>query len=197
MVKKILIFYYQIHCDTIEELNEKEIYYIDLFCADLSDNFYNITKGGYKHEGCKGKNNGRYGKPVSQETRDKISKANKGKKRTEEQKKKLSQKLKGRKLNLSKEKRELKQQNFLGKNNPNYNNHTKVYEMTDEIKQKISKTKKQNWSIEKQFNFGKVSYTNPDTLETKYFIEGTQPKNWIKGNKKLSEHVNNKGKNRN
>lgn len=47
-----------------------------------------------------GKRNGRYGKPVSKETRDKISKANKGNTHTEEERKRISERTKGSKRSL-------------------------------------------------------------------------------------------------
>lgn len=68
-------------CNTIKQLNERESYYIN-FYNSLSPNGYNLTTGG---------NN----KKLSEETKKKISQANKGKKRTEETKKKLSESHKG------------------------------------------------------------------------------------------------------
>lgn len=35
-------------CDTYEELDEKEIYYIDLYNAATDEHFYNVSLGGYK-----------------------------------------------------------------------------------------------------------------------------------------------------
>lgn len=182
-------------CETFKELDEAEKYWIAYFNADLSDNFYNLASGGYGKEGLRGKNNGRFGKPVSEETRQKISVRNKGKKRTPEQIEQNRICHTGLKYNMSEEVRERKSDHMKGKNNPMYGNHNTRYRMTEEIKQKISKTKKENWSLEAHYNYNKIAYTDPSTLETHYFIEGEQHKGWIKGNIKLSKKVNNKGEN--
>jgi group I intron endonuclease len=67
--------------NNLEELNEKEIYYIKQFNS-ISPNGYNLETGG--------KN-----KRLSEETKRKISESNKGKKATEETKRKLSESHKG------------------------------------------------------------------------------------------------------
>jgi group I intron endonuclease len=67
--------------DDIEELNEKEIYYINLY-KSISPNGYNLTTGG---------NN----KRLSEETKRKISESNKGRKTSDETRKKLSDSHKG------------------------------------------------------------------------------------------------------
>lgn len=69
------------YANTIEELNNKEVYYIDYFNT-MSPNGYNLKTGGDN-------------KRLSDETKKKISEGNKGKKRTEETKKKLSDSHKG------------------------------------------------------------------------------------------------------
>jgi len=82
-------------CETLEELNNKEIYYINLLDAVNSKEFYNLALGGNGGEGnhwwensseearnkanlirsqkMKGENNPFYGKKHSRETRDKLS----------------------------------------------------------------------------------------------------------------------------
>jgi group I intron endonuclease len=70
--------------DDIEELNEKEIYYINLY-KSISPNGYNLTTGG---------NN----KRLSEETKRKISESNKGRKVSEETIKRLSESHKGIKM---------------------------------------------------------------------------------------------------
>jgi group I intron endonuclease len=70
--------------DDIEELNEKEIYYINLY-KSMSPNGYNLTTGG---------NN----KRLSEETKRKISESNKGRKASEETIRKLSESHKGIKM---------------------------------------------------------------------------------------------------
>lgn len=93
-------------CSTREELCVKERFYIEQYnCLDPTVG-YNIAPGGegggaphtlewrLKHSG---EGNGRYHKPVSKETREKISKANKGKVRSTEFKQKLSAATRGKK----------------------------------------------------------------------------------------------------
>ena len=124
-------------CDSKEELDEMEIYFISFYNAQTDPNFYNLTRGGesglggpkfkgHKHTDeskrkisnkTKGENNGFYGKhhtedskklmkdkaknrkPVSEETRAKLSKVHKGKPFTEEHKRKISESQKGEKGN--------------------------------------------------------------------------------------------------
>lgn len=76
--------------ENIEELNEKEIYYINLYNS-ISPNGYNLDTGGKNRR-------------LSEETKNKISKSNKGRKISEETRKKLSESHKG--IKLSKETRE-------------------------------------------------------------------------------------------
>ena len=120
-------------CESKEELDEMEIYYIKLYNAQTDTTFYNLCPGGesglggpkfkgHAHteeskrkisEGNRGLKNAFYGKhhteeckkhmsdmaknrpPVSQETRDKLSKVHKGVKFTEEHKRKISESQKG------------------------------------------------------------------------------------------------------
>lgn len=124
-------------CESKEELNEMEIYYIKLYDAQNNPNFYNLAPGGesgvggpkfkgHKHtdesrrkisENNKGEKNAFYGKkhteetkqhmkemakhrkPVSDETRQKLSQIRKGRKFTEEHKRKISEAQKGEKGN--------------------------------------------------------------------------------------------------
>ena len=72
-------------CTSIEELNLKETYWINYFKSQNRQKGYNLNTGGKNGFHCK-------------ETRLKIGKANKGKKRTEETKLKLSLAHKGAKL---------------------------------------------------------------------------------------------------
>lgn len=88
-----------------KELNELEKFFIAKFSSQDPSIGYNIHKGGQGGNSLndpvtwslmhKGEHNGRYGKPVSQETRDKISKANKGKNRSAETRQKISNSTKG------------------------------------------------------------------------------------------------------
>ena len=77
--------------DTIEEASNKERYWISFYDSTNPEKGYNLDSGGYDgrifseetrkkmSESHLGEKNGRYGVEVKQETRDKISKANKGK----------------------------------------------------------------------------------------------------------------------
>jgi group I intron endonuclease len=67
--------------ENLTELNEKEVYYIKLYNS-ISPNGYNLTSGGDN-------------KRLSEETKIKISKSNKGRKISEETRKKLSESHKG------------------------------------------------------------------------------------------------------
>lgn len=59
-------------CDTKDELNEKEIYYISKYKADTSNKYYNLSMDGSFNVTRKGKNHQYYHKHRSQETIDKI-----------------------------------------------------------------------------------------------------------------------------
>ena len=78
------------HCSTLEELNEKEIYFIDFYDAVNSDMFYNIHPGGL----------GGPSRKYTQEEKDKHSLSSTkfwlGKKLSEEHKKKLAEAATGR-----------------------------------------------------------------------------------------------------
>ena len=88
-----------------KELNELEIRYIREYDATNPEVGYNIHRGGQGGNSLndfelwsqlhKGNRNGRYGMPVSEETRKKIGDANRGKVRTEETKLRISSSLKG------------------------------------------------------------------------------------------------------
>lgn len=89
-----------VECSSIEELNEKEEYYIQFFNS-LVPNGYNLTKGGLNHEFTeetkrilsergKGENNPFYGKKHSKETIEYLRKLSTGKKQSKETKLKMS-----------------------------------------------------------------------------------------------------------
>ena len=100
---------------SLEDLEQKEKFWIDFFNAVDSDNFYNLIPGGACHEldlevrhqlSISNK-----GKKMSQETKDKISKSNKGKHCGDKNSAKLPQ-----------SRAKLKIKNH-GKNNPVYGRH--------------------------------------------------------------------------
>ena len=81
-------------CDKEVELNDLEKHYIDKYKSTDKSIGYNLTPGGDGYS--VGHTSWLKGKHVSEETKRKISEANKGRKHTEEEKKKLSELGKGR-----------------------------------------------------------------------------------------------------
>jgi group I intron endonuclease len=78
------------YCETYEELNEREKYWISFFNATKSIEYYNISDGGdggYRLSG--------YSDKQLKEYKNKISKTSKGRKHTEEAKRKISKARKG------------------------------------------------------------------------------------------------------
>lgn len=105
-----------------KELNEREIFWIDMFKTFTNHYDYNETPGGdgqstesmlgsknpmWGNHRWAGKNNPRYGKPVSEGTRRKVSIANTGKTWDSERKQQWSKRM-------------------MGENNPNYGNGSKI-----------------------------------------------------------------------
>lgn len=98
-------------CDNHEELNQKEMYYIQKYNCVKSDDFYNLSFGGdggdtrawmdknTRSQVSSGKNNPMYGRKHTKETRRKMSQSKIGKKLkpfTDEHKAKLSESNKGK-----------------------------------------------------------------------------------------------------
>ncbi len=129
-----------------EELDNFEIKYIELFDASEEDSFYNIALGGDGGVCLKGEDNPSYGKHLSEETKKKISEANKGvnspnygKHLSEETKKKIGEARKGK---------------YAGVNHPNYGKHHseeakkkigevhRGKEISEETKKKMSEARK-------------------------------------------------------
>jgi group I intron endonuclease len=138
---------------TKSEAKLLEQIYIVLYDTTNREKGYNITLGGEGSNGLKhteeskqriSKNNAKYwkGKHLTEETRKKLSKANKGKNHpmygknlSEETKQKLSETHKGK--NLSEETKQKLSKAFKGKNHPMYGKH-----LTEETKKKISEANK-------------------------------------------------------
>lgn len=136
-------------CDTQEEANDLEKYYIIEFNTKVP-NGYNLTDGGEGVSGYKftkeereklskshigiqrGEKHPSFGKHRSDEAKKKMSEAKKGKKLSEEHKKKISDKEKGKKLS-DETKRKIGESNK-GK--------TKGRKLTDETKKKIGESNK-------------------------------------------------------
>lgn len=88
-------------CDTIEELNRLEIYYIDLY--NTFKNGYNLTLGGnsimgFKHseETKKRMSEAAKGRKLSKDQIQRLSEINKGKKLSEETRRRISESLRGK-----------------------------------------------------------------------------------------------------
>jgi group I intron endonuclease len=82
-------------CKNDEHAYEREVYWVEFYDAVKNPNFYNLMYGG---EGfSSGEKNPMYGltRPMSSETKRKISKANKGKTHSDETKRKMSEAHKG------------------------------------------------------------------------------------------------------
>jgi len=95
-------------CESKEELNEREIYWISYFNACDSNRFYNQTYGGEVN-----------GKRMSESSRKKLSESHNGMKLSDEHKKSISKSLSGiKKSNSTRHKMSIAQS---GVNNPHYN----------------------------------------------------------------------------
>lgn len=85
---------------SVEELDSKEIYYINKFKTEFGEEYlYNICKGGLggcTHDIC-GKNNPMYGKHMSEETKKRISEKMRGVKKSDETRKRMSEAMRGKK----------------------------------------------------------------------------------------------------
>lgn len=113
---------------TEEEAFEREIYYISLYNTYLSSEHYNMTPGGE-------------GYALSDEIKEKISKANKGKKRTPEQNAKLSEAKKKLCLKWTEEQRQKHIERRTGsKHSQETIEKMKNVERTEDWKQNISKS---------------------------------------------------------
>jgi len=99
-------------CLSLENLIRREEYWLDYYDAGNNPMFYNVHNKGNGYS-VSGEKHPMYGKEPSEETRQKISKANRGQKRTDETKRKISQALTGRKI--SEETRIKNRNSHLGK----------------------------------------------------------------------------------
>lgn len=111
---------------TLEEANNIEESLINKFNTTNPKNGYNLKSGGENNF-------------LTQRVKDKISKANKGRKLTDEHKRKISETNKGR-----------KRKDITGENNPMFGKHH-----TEEVKQKISKANKGRFIGENHYLYGK------------------------------------------
>ena len=127
--------------ETADEMYEAEKWFVDKKITK-DTNYYNIQEGGRRGPNYKGKEHHFYGKNHTEETKQKISKANKNKKRTPELRKHMSETRRGKNNNMygkkhTPESLALMSKNrkgkCVGKDNPFYGQ-----EHTEESKQKIA-----------------------------------------------------------
>lgn len=207
---------------TRTELNKLEKYFINLYNAQNPEVGYNIHKGGQGGNPLNnseawsqlhlGKRNGRYGKPVSLETRQKISNANKGKIRSDSFKEyiskkltgvpkpegfgeKVSQALKGKPHVISSEGLEKIKQGNIKRNTGThiYNNGVREIRLREDelipsgfVKGRIIKGKKTGKNNVK----GRKWYTDG---QTEIYIIGTPPNGFIQGRSpKVKQNIRNK-----
>ena len=165
---------------SIEELDEKEIYYIEEYNSYIhaeNSNGYNMTLGGGGVRGYK----------LSKEARDKISRVHKGKV-------------------ASQELREIRSRNSRGENNPNYGKHwsneikekirqgNRGRKHTEEERLKISKANSRG-------NHHKAKKVMCEDLEFKcakdcaeyYGVKYGTMKSWLNGRNKIPLHFKEKG----
>lgn len=129
-----------------------------------------------------GKNNPRYGVKVSEETKKKISEANKGKKLSEEHKAKISKANKNKivsEITKGKLSKALKGRQFSEETKKKMSKARKGKKMSEETKKKRSKIQSNMVWINRD---GKSSCIQRENLD-KYLSEG-----WIKGRGKLKKH---------
>jgi len=166
-------------CFSKSEMNEKEIYYINLFKSNDLNIGYNLSSGGggsfgYKlsektkqkisenHINVKGENNPFFGKTHTIETKMKLSVYHSGKTYSDDFKKKISDSMKGRipwnlGINHSEESKKKMSQSHTGKKNSEFHN-KKISESkkgkihSEETKKKIGESRKLSWKKLKNNN---------------------------------------------
>lgn len=179
-------------CNSIEELNEKEKYWIKYFNADLSKDYYNIVAGGSNERAFRGKNNPMYGKHHTKETRKKMSENNNSWNRgthglfSKEHRDKISKSLK-RHYSIPENIAKLSER-FSGNKNGMYGKH-----LTEEAKRKMSNSLTgHEVSLETREKISKAKKGKPLSKETKEKISISR-KGISPGNKnKISIYKDNK-----
>ena len=157
-------------CDTQEELNEREIYWINKYNAVESNEFYNLAKGG---EGIK------KGSKLSKETRKRISNGHKGLKFSKEHKQNISKALSGTNHYLFENGDKLTETQKKGleygrhlpaspKQKQQLAEYRKNVVVSDETKQKLSDNAKGRKYITKD---GENKLVYPDEIQN-YILEG-------------------------
>jgi len=154
-------------CSSLEELDEREIFWIKELDSTNRSIGYNICEGGRSYRSMRGENNPRYGIKLSEETKQKIREKRKNQKMSQKEKDRLSELWKGDKnpgKNKSEEtikklKEVAKKIDRRGEKHPMYGK-----KHSDEIKEKWSKDRK-------GLNIGS---SNPDA--TRYYIKTPEGK---------------------
>lgn len=140
-------------CNTKEELDEKEIFWIAYYNSRNTEIGYNIAIGGNTRVWNKGKH-------LSEEHKRKISKSEKGKKHTDEAKDKMRK----AKQNISYETREKMSIAKRGENHWNYGR-----QLSEETKEKIRKSK-ENISAEYREKLSAAHKGKPSSIKGKIAI---------------------------
>ena len=183
-------------CETLDELQEREEYWLNFYDAASNEEFYNLhnngksgpVRSGPSHYmyGRRGKDSPMFGRKKTEETKRKISISNTGKKRTDEQRQKIS--FFSRNRRHTPETIEHLRQINLGKKNGFYG---KTH--SDDSKLKMSIDKKMKYKGESNPNFkGYVICISGD-----YYGESKTINQWsnllnIK-RQTLSKHLNGRG----
>lgn len=171
-------------CDTSEQLNEREIYWISFYNSTNPEIGYNLSKGGYVPR-LSGIHNGFYGKHHSAETRAKFKLRKKlcgeehprfGKHLSEEAKKRISDKNRGRIKTPEEKQKRLETMNKHG----GYG-----WWIDDEYRQKLSLSQqgRNDWAQGTIWinNGNQTKMIHPDQLD-KYISQG-----WVRGRLRMSE----------
>lgn len=175
-----------------EDLNNREIYWIEYFDAVKSKEYYNNSCGG-EEKGWKGLNNAIklnlrehscYKRKMSDETKEKISKANKGKKRTKEQREQFSKSHKGQLAWNKGRKTPIEIRNKLSKAHKGQKPWNKGIKLSEESREKMSQAKigKQGYWKGKKFS----------EESKKKMSEAKKGKPSLRKGKKLSEETKEK-----
>lgn len=146
--------------DTLEDLNKKEAYWIDFYKSTDPEFGYNLSSGGDNRQ-------------CHEDTKDKISKANSGKKRTEESKEKMRQAQLGKKQ--SPETIEKRRQALIGRKRPDMEKRKGIPRNPDHIKK----------AVETRIARGNHKHTEETKLKLKKSHKGKKISDETK--KKMSE----------
>lgn len=182
-------------CNTFEDLNEREIYWIDYYNADTSDDFYNIAYGGsnskfalrgenhpfynkkHKQESIEkmkiskqGENNPMYGRNQSDETKQKIGEAQLGQKNHMYGKHEEAywfNKYRSEETKKKISETRINNKTALGENNPFYGKHH-----SEDTKKLLSDLRKGTIYINDGINTKRIKPENLDEFLSKGWVKG-------------------------